>query len=190
LNSLKKLHEDKIKEIPLKLNQPSENVFDMKRLEQEIFAIQRGGNIGDSYALVPATEDDHDEDDGDPFNRFWGVVEPMVNKLSQTSSPPSSSPRQQKQPILYDTAFNEAETNRIQQEMSFISELFFTVPKKLDQDQIIYTQPDQKPTISINHQENNPEEENKELKSQIADVKNEIQNLQQVCWYKYYHTFE
>lgn len=167
----------------LKSNQPPENVFDMKKLEQEIFAIQRGGNIGDSYALVPATEDDDDEDDGDPFNRFWGVVEPMVNKLSQTSSPLPSSPQQQKQPILYDTAFNEAETNRIQQEMSFISESFFTVPKKPDQDQIIYTQPDQNPTISIHDHEDNPEEENKELKSQIADIKNEIQNLQQVCWY-------
>lgn len=190
MNSLKKSHEDKIKEISLKLNQQSENVFDMKKLEQEIFAIQRGGNIGDSYALVPATEDGDDDDDGDPFNRFWGVVEPMVNKLSQTSSPPPSSPWQQQQPVLYDTAFNEAETNRIQQEMSFISESFFTAPKKTDQDQIIYTQPDQSQMISTHSQEDNPEEENKKLKSQISDIKNEIQNLQQVCWYKCYHSLE
>ncbi|KAG0171354.1 hypothetical protein DFQ30_001109 [Apophysomyces sp. BC1015] len=37
------------------------------------------GTIGDSYALL--TEND-DEDDSDPFNKFWDVVETLVEKLS------------------------------------------------------------------------------------------------------------
>ncbi|KAG1076827.1 hypothetical protein G6F42_025258 [Rhizopus arrhizus] len=113
---MKLSHEEKIQAISSKLNQSSQNVFDMKKLEQELFAIQKGGSAGDSSAFVPPPiEEEEDEDDADPFNRFWGVVEPMVNKLSQTSSPPTSSPWQQ--PAMSDTAFDEAETNRIQHEI-------------------------------------------------------------------------
>ncbi|CAO0800523.1 unnamed protein product [Mucor circinelloides] len=175
---MKLSHEEKIQAISSKLNQSSQNVFDMKKLEQELFAIQKGGSAGDSSAFVPPPiEEEEDEDDADPFNRFWGVVEPMVNKLSQTSSPPPSSPWQQ--PAMSDTAFDEAETNRIQHEMSFIDESFFTCPKKSQQGQDNYTQPDQQPVNSMLDLDDDPEEENRALKAQIADIKHEIQSLQQ-----------
>lgn len=168
-------HEEKIKAISAKQNQLSENVFDMKKLEQELFAIQRGGAAGDPSASVPPMEDEEDEDDVDPFNRFWGVVEPMVDKLSQTSSPQQPPP-----PAMSDTAFDQAETNRIQHEMSFIDESFFACPRKPHQDQKNYTPSDQNPVKTMLDPDDNPEEENRALKAQIADVKNEIQSLQQV----------
>lgn len=169
---MKSLHEEKIKAIFSKLNQPPENVFDMKKLEQELFAIQKGGPFGD-----PSLEDEEDEDDVDPFNRFWGVVEPMVNKLSQTSSPPASSLGQPT--AMSDTVFDEAEINRIKHEMSFIDDSFFTCPRETHQDQTKYTLSDQNPLKSTPDPDDNPEEENRVLKAQIADIKNEIQNLQQ-----------
>lgn len=171
-------HEERIKAISAKLNQPSENLFDMRKLEQELFAIQRGGTVGDPSAPVPSLEDEEDEDDVDPFNRFWGVVEPLVNKLSQTPSPPSTSPRQP--PVMSDTAFDEAETDRIQQEMSLIDDSFFTCPTKAHQNLKNYTQSDQNPVTLMLNPDDNPEEENKTLKAQIADIKNEIRSLQQV----------
>ncbi|CAO3612602.1 unnamed protein product [Mucor fragilis] len=177
LTSMRLSHEETIKAISAKLDQSPENVFDMKKLEQELFAIQRGGAVGDSSATVPLIEDEEDEDDVDPFNRFWGVVEPMVNKLSQTSSPPPTSPRQP--PAMSDTAFDQAETNRIQHEMSFIDESFFTCQRKSHEDLKNYTQSDQNPVKTMLDPDDNPEEENRVLKAQIADVKNEIQSLQQ-----------
>ncbi|KAI9253924.1 hypothetical protein BDA99DRAFT_166881 [Phascolomyces articulosus] len=41
--------------------------------------------IGGSYAVLPPDgriEDDEDEDESDPFNKFWEVVETLVDKLS------------------------------------------------------------------------------------------------------------
>lgn len=167
-----------------RLNQSPENMFDMKKLEQELFAIQQGGTVGDECAIDDADnqeeegeDNDNDSDNGDPFNRFWGVVEPMVNKLSQTSSPQSLSPTQQQ----FDSAFSEAETNRIQHEMSFISESFFCPSK--DSGQIQITNYPQSDTKSIHEHDEDPENENSELKSQIAAIKNEIQSLQQVNFF-------
>ncbi|CEP17661.1 hypothetical protein [Parasitella parasitica] len=171
LDDLKRSHEEKINILSRKLPHPSDNVFDMRKLEDEIFAIQQRGSIQDSFASLQATDD---EDGADPFNRFWGVVEPMVNRLTQTSSP-----QQRQQPILYDTSFNESETNRIQQEMSFISETFFAVPEMLNQNQTNQTLPAQSQTTSMHDQNHDLEQENKELKAQILGTKNEIQRLQQ-----------
>lgn len=171
---MKSSHEEKMKAISSKLNQSPENVFDMKKLEQELFAIQKGGAVGDPSVSEPPLEDDDDEDDGDPFNRFWGVVEPMVNKLSQAPSPGQPA-------AMSDTVFDEAEINRIQHEMSFIDDSFFTCPTQSHQDQTTYTQSDQNPVIKAMPDPNdNPEEENRALKAQIADIKSEIQSLQQV----------
>ncbi|KAF1806329.1 hypothetical protein V8B55DRAFT_1455834 [Mucor lusitanicus] len=173
LTSMKSSHEEKMKAISSKLNQSPENVFDMKKLEQELFAIQKGGAVGDPSVSEPPLEDDDDEDDGDPFNRFWGVVEPMVNKLSQAPSPGQPA-------AMSDTVFDEAEINRIQHEMSFIDDSFFTCPTQSHQDQTTYTQSDQNPVIKAMPDPNdNPEEENRALKAQIADIKSEIQSLQQ-----------
>ncbi|KAI8641171.1 hypothetical protein BD408DRAFT_483604 [Parasitella parasitica] len=180
LDDLKRSHEEKINILSRKLRQPSDNVFDMKMLEDEISAIQQRGTTGDPFATMQAIKEGEDDEDGaDPFNRFWGVVEPMVNRLTQTSSPPPSSPWQQQQPVLYDTSFNEAETNRIQHEMSFINESFFTVPKIFNVNQSNHTLSAQHQTTSLRDQKNDLEQENNELRSQILDIKNEIQRLQQ-----------
>ncbi|KAL9549137.1 hypothetical protein MBANPS3_005341 [Mucor bainieri] len=178
LTSMKSFHEEKMKSVSAKLNQSPENVFDMKKLEQELFAIQRRGAVGDPPVAEPSMDDEEDEDDTDPFNRFWGVVEPMVNKLSQTSSPPPSSPQQPA--AMSDTVFDEAETNRIHHEMSFIDESFFSCPKKSHQNSTTYTPPERNPDkLTLDLEDDHPEEENRALKSQIADIKNEIQSLQQ-----------
>ncbi|KAI9483254.1 MAG: hypothetical protein EXX96DRAFT_557462 [Benjaminiella poitrasii] len=141
LETLIKTHVSKINDIRIRMNQ--QNPFDMKKLEQEINAIQKGellsqqhqqqAIVGDSYAIVPTEEEDVE----DPFNKFWGVVEPMVDKLSNSITISSNyepltrhSQQQQQQQlkrlINYDTTDNDEETKRIQQEMSSITESFFT----------------------------------------------------------------
>ncbi|KAI7903937.1 uncharacterized protein BX663DRAFT_551002 [Cokeromyces recurvatus] len=167
LETFTKMHTLKINEIKKKMNK--RNPFDMKKLKQEINAIQRGELslqqqqqqqqlINDSYAIVPLEEDEED-----PFNKFWGVVEPMVDKLSNSitvSSPINESyltlhTSQPKRLISYDTTDNEKETERIQQEMSSITECFF-----------------------LKEKDKSSKEENESLKAEIMTLTTKIKELE------------
>ncbi|RIB10690.1 hypothetical protein C2G38_2105437 [Gigaspora rosea] len=44
--------------------------------------------IGESYMVLRGNNDSTDDDDSDPFNKFWGIVETLVSKISNPLTNP------------------------------------------------------------------------------------------------------
>ncbi|KAG2194420.1 hypothetical protein INT47_003131 [Mucor saturninus] len=180
LQALARNHSTKAKELKRRLEQPdATTAFDMKKLELEIHAIQSGElgahvvhePIGDSFALLPNEEDDAE----DPFNKFWGVVEPMMNKLSTPLHVKDESAlNATSETNVYEVIVDEEETSRIEREMASIIESFFVSPastKKIEEDQYTHQ------THSTDF-ERDPKIVNGELKAQVQQLTNQIQNLE------------
>ncbi|OBZ83264.1 hypothetical protein A0J61_08686 [Choanephora cucurbitarum] len=91
------------------------------------------------------------EDIEDPINKLWGVIEPMMDKLSIDSQ------------LEDEEKSGLDESYRIQHEMALISESFFLPP----------TSKEAKPT-----RKESLREENRQLKTQLAFLKSRIQNLE------------
>ncbi|KAI8048437.1 hypothetical protein BDF21DRAFT_433398 [Thamnidium elegans] len=187
LQLLTRTHLRKSKELQRKLSRVKETTFDMRKLEQEIYAIQKhelGPNIvnqpiTESFALLPNEDDDSE----DPFNKFWGVVEPMMNKLSNPVAFASAPLHENDDPTpivqqrfteIYGTAINEEESNRIEQEMSSIIESFFSY-KEDDHEDTTKLQSNSKHSID---EPRDDLQENEKLKAQIQQLTGQIQNLE------------
>ncbi|KAL0093973.1 hypothetical protein F4703DRAFT_1833131 [Phycomyces blakesleeanus] len=86
------------------------------------------GAIGDSYALL--SNDTDDEDDSDPFNKFWEVVETLVEKLSNpvafASAPLSENDKPT--PTRTEVELQQEENQQGKQEISAMLESYFVVP--------------------------------------------------------------
>ncbi|CAO3650722.1 unnamed protein product [Mucor hiemalis] len=143
------------------------NPFDMGKLEREINAIQTGEvqTMNESYTMLSTEEE---EDAEDPFNKFWGVVEPMMDRLSNPVAFTSAPLHEKDEPILdkprkvYTETVGEEELSRIEREMSSISESFF-VPNK--------------PVAEV-ESSRDYEKENDELRVQIQQLTDRIQILE------------
>jgi galactose-1-phosphate uridylyltransferase len=110
----------------------------------------------------------------DPFNKFWGVVEPMVDKLSNSVVLTSANDNESS-PVYYDTTNNQQETDRIQREMTSISESFFMAPSSKKESLVVVE----------DTQHKSPKEENEELKAQLSSLKNQINELEKVNYKKH-----
>lgn len=169
-------HLRKSQELRRKLQrmQANHNPFDMRKLEREIQAIQTGElpTMNESYAMLSTEEE---EDSEDPFNKFWGVVEPMMDRLSNPVAFTSAPIHDNDEPILdkphqvmSGESVGEEEQSRIEREMSSISECFFAPNKPVTKEE----------ELTHSDSSRDYEKENEELRAQIQQLTDKIQILE------------
>ncbi|CDS12160.1 hypothetical protein LRAMOSA04355 [Lichtheimia ramosa] len=165
----------------------SNSSFDMGSLRQALAGDRKrhhGGRtthgsstpaIGGSYAVLPSDGRDEDSDeDADPFNKFWGVVEQLMDNLSNpvafTSAPlneydnPTPAWTQQKSST---TANMDEDDDQLASKMM---ESYFFVPD-----------PQQNQNGSESSKLNDYAAENEQLRKRVNDLTHQVQALEKAA---------
>ncbi|KAI8989411.1 hypothetical protein BDB01DRAFT_833528 [Pilobolus umbonatus] len=141
-------------------------------VEEEISTSQP--SMEGSYALLSV-----EEDESERFNKFWGVVEPMMNRLSDTMEQSKEVTTHHRNTV------DDKEQQRIKREMSSILESYFVFPQKKYEETLIYlpdaedTFPDQSIlSASTEKSLDTYKKQNDELKHNVQTLTAQIQELE------------
>ncbi|KAJ8663430.1 hypothetical protein O0I10_000669 [Lichtheimia ornata] len=143
--------------------------FDMDSLRHALSSDQRHGSatpaIGGSYAVLSQNEED--EEENDPFNKFFEVVEKLMDKLSNPVAFASAPLNENDNPIpITVQSPDDRESDRF--DASKMVESYFFVTEALDH-----------PTSARSPQEYS--DENEQLKKQVDQLTRRIHELEKAA---------
>ncbi|KAI9027262.1 hypothetical protein CLU79DRAFT_741096 [Phycomyces nitens] len=150
---------------------------DAKRLDPTQTNVSTGA-IGDSYALL--SNDTDEEDDSDPFNKFWQVVETLVEKLSNPVAF-ASAPLSENDKPTPTRAGVEQDDSQGKQEISAMLESYFVVPDHTNMENTRILPERQKDSTRDKKREAGKEEENEQLKLKVEQLTKKIRALEKTA---------
>ncbi|KAI7870393.1 hypothetical protein BDF14DRAFT_1773834 [Spinellus fusiger] len=138
------------------------------------------GAIGDSYAVL--SNDADEEKDTDPFNKFWEVVETLLDKLSNPVAFASAPLNDDDKPNTNRTDPEIHEETHKKHEMSAMLESYFVVPDHTSTETARTLPHKAEETWNINKNSSNDKmTENEQLKLKVEQLKRKIYCLEKTA---------
>ncbi|KAI8888143.1 hypothetical protein K501DRAFT_174091, partial [Backusella circina FSU 941] len=141
-------------------------------IQDEDLSMTKTQTIGESYALLSP-----ENEESDPFNKFWGVVETLVDKLSNPVAFASAPLNEHDTPTNAQptpvSEVDEEEANRITKEMSSVLESYFVISND-NMKKIIPEEED----VSTPNSASTSIEQNKQLNKRVKELKKQVYCLE------------